>query len=260
MISGLAAMPILLAKLWSVMPKLFEWPPVRGAAPRARTALAGPAGRRQRLRLRHRPAQHPGLLSLAVPLPHRPLLRRLRLPRRLRLHIFLKIPVALRTFRERGVLRPLRPGLPRPPSPSPHERVTSRRSSRPGRRSRGGRCWPRSAPPRSAPPSWRSPQTVGGPIRQLGLLLPRQHPAEPRPERLPDQQDAPPGSGSAPSRPAPPGACSWKVPAKRRLLPRAAAGDAPAQLRPADRLRRRLVDDPALDRGAPARPGRAAAG
>jgi len=31
-ISGLAATPILLAKLWSVMPKLFEWPPVRGAA------------------------------------------------------------------------------------------------------------------------------------------------------------------------------------------------------------------------------------
>ena len=29
---GLAAFPILLAKLWSVIPKLFEWPPVRSAA------------------------------------------------------------------------------------------------------------------------------------------------------------------------------------------------------------------------------------
>src|SRR5690242_5510286 len=27
-ICGLAAIPILLAKLWSVMPKLFEWPPL----------------------------------------------------------------------------------------------------------------------------------------------------------------------------------------------------------------------------------------
>ena len=29
---GLAAFPILLAKLWSVIPKLFEWPPVRSPA------------------------------------------------------------------------------------------------------------------------------------------------------------------------------------------------------------------------------------
>ena len=29
---GLAAFPILLAKLWSVIPKLFEWPPLRSAA------------------------------------------------------------------------------------------------------------------------------------------------------------------------------------------------------------------------------------
>ena len=29
---GLAAFPIVLAKLWSVIPKLFEWPPVRGPA------------------------------------------------------------------------------------------------------------------------------------------------------------------------------------------------------------------------------------
>ncbi|HEX4307775.1 MAG TPA: hypothetical protein VHZ54_17195, partial [Solirubrobacterales bacterium] len=31
-VSGLAATPILLAKLWSVMPKLFEWPPIRSAS------------------------------------------------------------------------------------------------------------------------------------------------------------------------------------------------------------------------------------
>jgi DMSO/TMAO reductase YedYZ molybdopterin-dependent catalytic subunit len=29
---GLAALPILLAKLWSVIPKLFEWPPLRSTA------------------------------------------------------------------------------------------------------------------------------------------------------------------------------------------------------------------------------------
>src|SRR5919106_1816592 len=31
-ISGVAAIPLLLAKLWSAMPKLFEWPPVRSLA------------------------------------------------------------------------------------------------------------------------------------------------------------------------------------------------------------------------------------
>lgn len=31
-IAGLAAIPVLLAKLWSVIPKLFEWPPVRSVA------------------------------------------------------------------------------------------------------------------------------------------------------------------------------------------------------------------------------------
>ena len=29
---GLVLIPILLAKLWSVLPKLFEWPPLRGPA------------------------------------------------------------------------------------------------------------------------------------------------------------------------------------------------------------------------------------
>jgi hypothetical protein len=30
--TGIAAIPLLLAKLWSVMPKLYEWPPVRSLA------------------------------------------------------------------------------------------------------------------------------------------------------------------------------------------------------------------------------------
>jgi hypothetical protein len=30
--SGIAAIPVLLAKLWSVYPNLYRWPPVRGVA------------------------------------------------------------------------------------------------------------------------------------------------------------------------------------------------------------------------------------
>ena len=43
---GLVLVPILLAKLWSVLPKLFEWPPVRNPGARAGTAVPVPARRR----------------------------------------------------------------------------------------------------------------------------------------------------------------------------------------------------------------------
>ena len=110
-ISGLAAMPILLAKLWSVMPKLFEWPPVRGAAHALdRLSLALLVGGSVFV-------FGTGLLNIQVfyPWPFRFLTAHYYgafiFLAAFGLHIFLKIPVALRTFRERGVLRPLRPGL-----------------------------------------------------------------------------------------------------------------------------------------------------
>ena len=85
---GLAAFPILLAKLWSVIPKLFEWPPVRSPAHALeRLSLAVAAGRRP-VRVRHRDPQHPVRVPVPVLLHHCPLLRRVgvhcgvRLPRR----------------------------------------------------------------------------------------------------------------------------------------------------------------------------------
>src|SRR5204863_22907 len=46
-VSGLAAIPLLLAKLWAVIPKLWEWPPLRPLAlfaPHGRTPGGGPNG------------------------------------------------------------------------------------------------------------------------------------------------------------------------------------------------------------------------
>ena len=45
---GLVLVPILLAKLWSVLPKLFEWPPLRSRRARTGTAVAVPARRGRR--------------------------------------------------------------------------------------------------------------------------------------------------------------------------------------------------------------------
>ncbi|HEY2715175.1 MAG TPA: molybdopterin-dependent oxidoreductase [Solirubrobacterales bacterium] len=170
--SGLAAMPILLAKLWSVMPKLFEWPPVRGVAHALeRLSLALLVGGSVFV-------FGTGLLNIQVfyPWPFRFLTAHYYgafiFLAAFGLHIFLKIPVALRTFHERGVLRPLRPGL-RDTLPEPYEEghVAPLEPARPtisrrallatvGAASVGGALMALA-------------QTVGGPIRQLGLLTPR---------------------------------------------------------------------------------------
>jgi len=78
-IAGLAAIPVLLAKLWSVIPKLFEWPPVRGRA-QPGAALARAAGWGLAVRLLHGRAQHPALLPVGVLVRARALLWRVRLP------------------------------------------------------------------------------------------------------------------------------------------------------------------------------------
>ena len=250
-------MPILLAKLWSVMPKLFEWPPIRSIAHLLERALAGAAGRRQPLRLLHRRPEHPGLLPLAVPLPHRPLLRRhsSSSPPSL-LHVSLKLPIVLQDLPGAGS----RCGRCAPTSPTPL----------PSRTKRG-----RPAPLEPAAPTISRRAmlaTVGaasvgvgfdrvsasrsaGRCAQLGLLAPRSTQLNNGPNGFQINKTA----ASGRHRPAAD---------RRRLapeagrgdegeaLPRAAAGDAPAHLRPADRLRRRLVDHPALDRRAAERPGR----
>ena len=109
--AGLVAIPVLLAKLWSVIPRLFQWPPVRSAAEgieRAAIALlvastgflfaTGVANMQYWYVFRfdfvkaHYYAAVVFVAALAV-------------------HLVVKVPVALRAYRSRGVLAPLRAGL-----------------------------------------------------------------------------------------------------------------------------------------------------
>ena len=108
---GLVAVPVLLAKLWSVIPRLFQWPPVRTPAEGIeRVAIAllvsstgflfatGIANMQYWYVFRfdfvqaHYYAAVVFVAALAV-------------------HLVVKVPVALRAYRSRGVLAPLRAGL-----------------------------------------------------------------------------------------------------------------------------------------------------
>ena len=110
-ICGVAAIPILLAKLWSAMPKLFEWPPVRTAAHLLdRASLALLVGGSLFVfftgilniqlfypwRFSFVPAHYYGAFVFLAALA---------------IHLVGKVPVALRAFRERGVVAPLRDDL-----------------------------------------------------------------------------------------------------------------------------------------------------
>ena len=81
---GLVLVPILLFKLWSVLPKLFEWPPLRSLAHMLERAVAVPAGRRGGVRVRHRDPEHPDLVPVPDVLLHAALLRGLGVHRGLR--------------------------------------------------------------------------------------------------------------------------------------------------------------------------------
>ncbi len=110
-ICGLAAIPLLLAKLWSVMPKLFEWPPVRSVAHLfERASLALLVGGSLFVFFT-------GLLNIQLfypwPFSFVPshYYAAVVFLAALALHVGLKLPIVRDSFRRRGVLRPLRADL-----------------------------------------------------------------------------------------------------------------------------------------------------
>jgi len=169
--SGLIAIPLLLAKLWSVMPKLFEWPPVRSLGHLLeRASLALLVGGSLFVFLT-------GLLNIQLyyPWPFRFLTAHYYgsfvFIAAFALHVGLKLPTVSRAFRERGVLRPLRAGLNHTVAEpyregttaplEPSEATMSRRTllATIGAASLGAGIM-------------AAAQAVGGPLRSLGLLTP----------------------------------------------------------------------------------------
>ena len=110
--SGITAIPILLAKLWSVMPKLYEWPPVRSVSHALeRLSLALLVGGSLFVFAT-------GLLNIQLFYPWQfsfvpaHWFGTIVFLGALALHVGLKIPLMRRTFRERGVARQLRSNEP----------------------------------------------------------------------------------------------------------------------------------------------------
>jgi DMSO/TMAO reductase YedYZ molybdopterin-dependent catalytic subunit len=173
-VSGVAAIPILLAKLWTVIPKLFENPPVQSVAHALeRLSLVLLVGG--------------GLFTFATGVINIQLWYPFGFPfvpahyygavlfvAALALHVGLKLPVMLRVFRERGLVRPLREDLahtlPEPPLPglvtsapvSPAAATLTRRAlvAGVGAASLGVGAM-------------AAGQVVGGPFNDLALLAPR---------------------------------------------------------------------------------------
>jgi DMSO/TMAO reductase YedYZ molybdopterin-dependent catalytic subunit len=167
---GLAAIPVLLAKLWSVIPRLFQWPPARTPAEALeRTSIGllvastgflfatGVANIQYWYVFRfdfvkaHYYAAVVFVAALAV-------------------HLVVKVPVALRAYRSRGVLAPLREGVaetrPEPDgntvAPHPDPPTVSRRAllAAVG----GGSLALLVA---------NAGESVGGPLRGIAFLAPR---------------------------------------------------------------------------------------
>ena len=169
---GVAAIPILLAKLWSAMPKLFEWPPVRSIAHAIdRLSLALLVGGSLFVfftgilniqlvypwKFSFVPAHYYGAFVFLAALG---------------LHLVTKVPVALRSFRERGVLAPLREDLAdTEPEPAREGSTAPLSPARPTITRRGliGTVGAGSLGLFVIAIS----QVIGGPLRRLAFLAPR---------------------------------------------------------------------------------------
>ncbi len=172
--SGLLALPILLAKLWSVMPKLFEWPPIRSISHLLeRASLALLVGGSLFVFFT-------GILNIQVyyPWPFRFLTAHyygaIVFIAAFLLHISVKLPLAYRTFKEKGVLRPLRADLAHTVAePYEKERTAPLEPSAPtiSRRAMLATVGAASLGAGFVALS----QSVGGPLRSLGLLSPHGH-------------------------------------------------------------------------------------
>jgi DMSO/TMAO reductase YedYZ molybdopterin-dependent catalytic subunit len=170
---GLVAIPFLLAKLWSVIPRLFAWPPVASPAQaieRLSIALLVSSAVFQFvtgvLNIQYWYAFGFGFVTAHY-------YGAVVFVASLALHVVVKSPVILRAYRERGILQPLRDDL-RATRPEPGDE-------------HGGLV----APAPSAPTLSRRGlfavvgagslalllanvgETIGGPLRRLSLLAPR---------------------------------------------------------------------------------------
>lgn len=169
---GLVAIPLLLAKLWSVLPRLFVWPPVQSAAmavERASLLLLVGGSVFEFVT---------GVLNIQVFYPWQFNFVRAHyygawvFLGALTVHVLIKLPTLLRTFRERGFVRPLGEDLlrtrPEPPEP---DGLVATQPATPTISRRGLLAVVGGASLTLL--AVNLGETVGGPLRRFALLAPR---------------------------------------------------------------------------------------
>jgi DMSO/TMAO reductase YedYZ molybdopterin-dependent catalytic subunit len=165
---GIVTVPLLLAKLWSVIPRLFVFPPVRSPAQAIeRLSLLGLVGGAAF-------EFATGILNVQLWYPFQFDFVRAHyygawvFVASLAVHVGVKTPVAVRAYRERGVLRPLREARPEPPDP---DGLVSRDPAAPTLSRRGLLALVGGASAGLLVVT--AGQSAGGPLRSLALLAPR---------------------------------------------------------------------------------------
>lgn len=170
--SGLAAIPILLAKLWSAMPKLFEWPPVRSLAhivERASLALlVGGSIFVFFTGVFNIQVFYPWPFSFVAAHYYGALL----FLGALTLHIAVKLPVVRQAFRERGVTKPLRDDLAHTEPEPAREESTAPEAPAAATISRRGFIGTVGLASLGLG-LLAAGQSIGGPFRKLAVLAPR---------------------------------------------------------------------------------------
>ena len=170
---GIVAIPVLLAKLWSVIPRLFAWPPVRTPAQAVeRLVLALLVGSALF-------EFATGVVNVQIYYPFRFNFVQAHyfgawvFLAALAAHVATKLPTIRRTYRERGVLRPLRAGLheTRPEPHDPDGGLAPERPAAPTLSRRGLFAFVGGASGLLFVVT--AGQSIGGPLRRLAVLAPR---------------------------------------------------------------------------------------
>ncbi len=171
-ISGVMAIPLLLAKLWAAMPKLFEWPPFRSLARSLERAslvlLVGGSIFVFFTGLGNIQIWYPWSFSF-VPAHYYAAFIFLGA---LALHVTLKLPVVRRAFREEGVVRPLRDDRAHTRAEPAEHGTTAPVDPAPPTMSRRALLATVAAGSAGLGVMAAAP-VIGGPIRELALLAPR---------------------------------------------------------------------------------------
>ena len=172
-ILGIALVPLMLAKLWSVFPRLFAWPPVRSPAQAVERAslalLVGGVAFQFVTGIVNAQVYYPFRFNFVVAHYYGAVV----FTAALLAHVAVKLPTVRRAYRERGVLAPLREDLahtrPEPSDPdgglapvAPAEPTLSRRGLLAFAAGGSGLLLVTTAG-----------QAIGGPLRKLALLSPR---------------------------------------------------------------------------------------